>query len=163
MTVGLSEGYTIVPVSSTIGAIEQSNLTHAKKSSLRRMVERAFSQDQLVTAQKHAHHGVGVLRQGGEAVGTAAFLLWLQGMREKGLDTPFGPLDGWLAAAGIVGSFVAPDAFKQDALNIGTHALAIATFRKGEAVKEHFVPSKTPAAHGDIEDAILNAAKSMGI
>jgi hypothetical protein len=173
MTVGLQErlldrqlredGFAIVPVASTLNALEQSNLPQSKKSSLRRMVEKAFSQDQIVTAQKHAHHGMGILRQGGEAVGTAAFLLWMQSMREKGLDTPFGPIDGWLAAAGILGSFIAPDSLKQDALNVGTHALAIATFRKGEAVKEHFTGHASPSAHGDdIEETILNAAKSMG-
>jgi hypothetical protein len=146
-------------------AISHSNLTPEKKSALRRFYEKTWVQDKMVAATPYARHGLHVVRHGTEAAGVGLALGYLAGSREKGLDTPVGPIDGAVAIAGLVGSMVLandPRGFAQDALQVGTAALAILTYRKSEEWKRR-KGSAIPSAHGDIEDRIMAMAKDLGL
>lgn len=140
-----------------------------RKSAIRRFVENALGRETSMQALSksvaYAREGAHVMRSGGEALVTGAALGWLSGERGS-LDTKLGPIDGWLAGAGLVGSILMagdPYGISQDARNVGSNALSILTFRKMEAWKKKQAknPATVAGEERDMGDPILNFAAKL--
>jgi len=134
-------------------AIAQSNIPVREKSAIRKWVEKTLGVPDLHQAVGYATEAAHTFRATTESAGTGLGLAYISASRKEGLDTKFGPIDGAVAAAGIIGSVFAagmPMGVSQDLRNVGTNALAILTFRKYEAYKKKQDASKGGStAHGD--------------
>jgi hypothetical protein len=142
--------------------INQSNIPAAKKSAIRSWYDRmtgsitGFAHN---TVAGHVREGTHAIRQGGEALITGAALGLIDA--EHGLDMGKIPIDGVIAAAGLIGSVVMahdPYGISADVRNIGSDALAILTFRKTKAWREKAKGKST--AHGE-DDPIAIAAADL--
>ena len=137
-----------------------------KKTALRRLYESALAQDaKAVLAHPTSHGIISAVRGGGEGAAIGLALGWIAGGRAKGLDTPFGPIDAYAAAAGLVGSMIPGNPLAEDCRNAGIGAAAILAYRRMEAKKR--AESGTPVTHGDTPDDpadhIVQIAKKFGL
>jgi hypothetical protein len=127
-------------------------------------------------AKHHLSAGGEALRAGGEAGIVGGALGAMHAMLPTGLDLDMGgpmpvPLDGAVAAAGLIGSAIAGpgDGFGTDLRNAGTVGLGILTFRKTAAfVAEKRALKGLPTGavsagyHGEFgEDPILKVARKV--
>ena len=155
----------------TLADIHQSNIHVENKTGIRRFWEKAVGAG-ITTGNAIGHVsevGAG-LRQGGEALVVGAGLGYLNA--EKGLDWGTNkdiPVDGVLAAAGLIGAVVManhPLGIAADLRNAGSLALGILTFRKTSdwQTNRKNAATKTVSASGDFgeEDPILSMAKDFG-
>jgi hypothetical protein len=138
-----------------------------KKTALRRLYESALAQDAKAALTTPTAAKVVDVAVGGATAATVGLALgWLAGSRAKGLDTPFGPIDGYAAAAGLVGSLIPGNPVSGVCRDAMVASTAILTYRKQEAKKrgETGIPA-SPAAHGidDPTDHIVQIAKKLGL
>lgn len=152
--------------------VAQSNLPLEKKSAIRRFVERTLGADYLGMAQKPAlymRETGHAIRTGGEAVITGGGLGLLSAQRgEAGLDTKYGPIDGWAALLAFAGSVaMAGDMYgiSRDLQNVGGQSLSILLFRKAEAWRKKEMGSvPISGERGEsVDDAIMVVARDLGL
>lgn len=151
----------------TMQSLAQSNMPTPHKSKLRLWYEGILAKEAgMSKTVAYGREGVQVFRQGSESLLTGLGLGWLSGERGS-LDTPLGPIDGWVAGLGFAAAVAMagnPDGISQDARNVASNALAILAFRKMEARKK---ASATSSVHGEEEktnpgeDPILAYAKNL--
>lgn len=128
-------------------SIAHSNMSTAKKSMARKLYEKALG----VAPQKaiaHASATLSAMRQGGESLITGGALGALHAHLPEGLDYKKVPIDGAVAAVGLLGSIVAVhDESHRDARNVGSAAAAVFAFRKAhDFVVEKKIASGTATA-----------------
>jgi hypothetical protein len=140
----------------------------AKKTALRRLYESALAQDaKAAITSPTGHSFVATARGIGGGAGVGLLLGWVAGSRQKGLDTPLGPLDAYVAGLGAVGSVIPGNPLAEDCRNASVAASAILAFRRMEAKRR--AESGTPAAVSgehvpdDPTDHIVQIAKKLGI
>jgi hypothetical protein len=138
----------------------------AKKTALRRLYESALAQDaKTALASPTGGSIVATVRGTGEAAAIGLALGWLAGGRAKGLDTPFGPIDGYAAGLAAVASVIPGNPVAEDCRNASIAATAILTYRKQEAKKRTETGKPVVAVNGpdDPADHIVALAKRLGI
>jgi hypothetical protein len=156
-----------------VSAIESSNIDRHQKDNLLRHYGKKLGffggqRDPRVggfmeKAKAHAMGSAHVLRQGGESAGVGAMLGALHVELPTGLDVHMGasgpavPVDGIVAAAGLVGSVLwADNAYADDLRNAGSAALTVLAFRK-----THDFMASRAAAKGVTPGSVV-AAQSAG-
>ncbi len=106
-----------------------------------------------------AHHGAHAFRQAGEAVLTGGILGAVNSTRPELSDK----VQMGTAAVGLVGSVVfASSDFATDMRNVGSDALAVFSYRKGDEL----MTKKRAGHHGDFgsdggEDPVVAAARAL--
>lgn len=121
-------------MSSSLAAVESSNLSYGQKSAIRRMYERLGGSSAMARAKHHVAATGHTVRQGGEALIVGGALGALH--QQKGLDMNIRgkvtiPVDGAVAAAGLIGGVaLAHEEYGSDLRNMGAAALSIFAFRK---------------------------------
>lgn len=137
-----------------------------KKTALRRLYESALAQDAKSVLSHPTTGGIVCTARGvGEGAGIGLLLGWLAGGRAKGLDTPFGPIDGYAAALSAIGSVIPGNPVAEDCRNVAIASTAILTYRKQEAKKRAESGVAKVDAHGidDPTDHIVAIAKKLGL
>ena len=156
---------------SVLDHVAQSNLPAEKKTSIRRFFEK-MTGGVLSTSNAVGHVSAAgsAVREGGESLLIGAGLGLLDA--EKGLDYTIGnnkvPIDGVLAAAGLLGSIALanhPLGIAPDLRHAGSLSLAILTFRKTKEWRENS-KKPIPGAHGEGQtgfgdDPILRIANEL--
>lgn len=102
-------------------------------SSIFKRAWEGLSEGQVARARDHAVEAGMTLRQGAEGIAVGALLGAVHAEHATGLDNVIdkAPLDGSLAAAGMVGAIAAAGTgFAHDLRNLGTHAGCVFAFRK---------------------------------
>lgn len=142
----------------------------AKKTALRRLYESALAQDaKSALANPTVGNVVDAVKGGATAAGVGLALGWLAGGRAKGLDSPFGPIDGYAAAAGLAGSLIPGNPVAGVCRDAMIASTAILVYRKQEAKKraETGVPvhglSNPENGPDDPGDQIVMLAKKLGL
>lgn len=156
---------------SVLDHVAQSNIPVEKKTSIRRFFERMTGG--VVSSSNalgHVSATGAALREGGESLLVGGGLGLLDA--EKGLDFTIGnnkvPVDGVIAAAGLIGSIVManhPLGIAPDLRHAGSLSLAILTYRKTKEWRENSKKAP-PGAHGEGhagfgDDPILKIAAEL--